>query len=219
LYNKQFFAKKPLLTLNKIIDNIGVVGTIVNRPKVPRACRKKGKNIHIKGMKGMREMSKRRKDEGFTLIELMIVIAVIGILAVVLVPKVGSIKTAARTAGLDTNSRVVQAYVQSRITAWASDTTTFDQEAIASDIKAGLTSTSDKIQNPFVTDTAGTVIADDINGEDLSATDAIQIVASEADATGEGSIAVIVPSNITSGITINGLNQSGTIYSSTTINP
>ncbi|HVJ50701.1 type II secretion system protein, partial [Desulfitobacterium sp.] len=33
-------------------------------------------------------MVKRRKDSGFTLIELMIVIAVIGILAVVLVPKV-----------------------------------------------------------------------------------------------------------------------------------
>ncbi len=59
----------------------------------------------------MNEMIKRRKDEGFTLIELMIVIAVIGILAVVLVPKFGSIKTSAKNTGVITNFRSVTANV------------------------------------------------------------------------------------------------------------
>ncbi|MDO0822873.1 type II secretion system protein [Desulfosporosinus nitroreducens] len=56
-------------------------------------------------------MIKRRKDNGFTLIELMIVIAVIGILAVVLVPKFGSIKASAKDTGVTTNFRSVAASV------------------------------------------------------------------------------------------------------------
>ena len=60
----------------------------------------------------------KRKDEGFTLIELMIVIAVIGILAIVIVPKVGTIKAQAKSVGIDTNMRIVEGYIQSRITNW-----------------------------------------------------------------------------------------------------
>lgn len=60
----------------------------------------------------------KRKDEGFTLIELMIVIAVIGILALVIVPKVGTIKAQAKSVGIDTNMRIVEGYIQSRITNW-----------------------------------------------------------------------------------------------------
>lgn len=60
----------------------------------------------------MNEMIKRRKDEGFTLIELMIVIAVIGILAVVLMPKFGTIKTSAKLSGVETNFRSVTNVLQ-----------------------------------------------------------------------------------------------------------
>lgn len=85
----------------------------------------------------MKEMIKRRKDAGFTLIELMIVIAVIGILAVVLVPKVGSIKTQAKVAGIDTNIRTVQGYIQSKITSW--NAAGLDADVIIPQIEADIT--------------------------------------------------------------------------------
>lgn len=58
-------------------------------------------------------MIKREKDDGFTLIELMIVIAVIGILAVVLVPKIGNVKNSAKITGVQANYQSVLAAVQS----------------------------------------------------------------------------------------------------------
>lgn len=57
-------------------------------------------------------MLKRKKDEGFTLIELMIVIAVIGILAVVLIPKIGNVKTAAKLTGVQSNFQSTIATLQ-----------------------------------------------------------------------------------------------------------
>ncbi|MGI6450041.1 MAG: competence type IV pilus major pilin ComGC [Desulfitobacteriia bacterium] len=62
---------------------------------------------------------KRYNNTGFTLIELMIVIAIIGILSMVLVPKVSAIKTQAKEAGLDTNVRMIRAYAESKIELWS----------------------------------------------------------------------------------------------------
>lgn len=95
----------------------------------------------------MKEMIKRKKEQGFTLIELMIVIAVIGIMAIVLVPKVGTIKTQTKATGLDTNIRLVEGYVQSKITKWADKEVT--PTKIQADIVAAFESGSDKIKNPF----------------------------------------------------------------------
>lgn len=111
-----------------------------------------GKSTQMRGMDELNEMIKRRKDEGFTLIELMIVIAVIGILAIVLVPKVGSVKTQAKGAGLDTNIRVVEGYAHSKIDRWVSKGLTPAQ--VQADIKAAFTSTNDQLTNPLTSLTA-----------------------------------------------------------------
>lgn len=114
---------------------------------------------------------KKKRDGGFTLIELMIVIAVIGILAIVLIPKVGTIKTQAKSSGIDTNVRTVEGYIQSRISSWADSGT--DRNTIAADIYSAFTSgATDKVKNPFsgsiaVTNgSAGTQDAININSTD-----------------------------------------------------
>lgn len=96
-------------------------------------------------------MMRRKKESGFTLIELMIVIAVIGILAVVLIPKVGTIKTQAKASGIDTNLRTVQGYVQSVVT-----------NATSNNFNTGLVSAfsptaTDAVQNPFFPNLKGAV--------------------------------------------------------------
>lgn len=76
-------------------------------------------------MKRVNEMIRKKKDAGFTLIELMIVIAVIGILAVVLVPKMGNVKTSAKLAGVQTNYRSVLAAIQGQHYAASADVYTY----------------------------------------------------------------------------------------------
>lgn len=63
-------------------------------------------------------LRKRNKEGGFTLIELMIAISVIGILTVVLIPRLGGVKDSAKYAGVLTNAKSVEAYVIGNMDRW-----------------------------------------------------------------------------------------------------
>jgi len=85
-----------------------------------------------------------RRREGFTLIELMMVVAVIGILAAVLIPKIGGTKNEAKLAGMDTNVRVAQAAAEANIGRYQGSSATN-----AADFAARVASACNGVQNPF----------------------------------------------------------------------
>ena len=60
-------------------------------------------------------LKRLQSKKGFTIIEIMVVIALIGILALVLVPKFAGIKDNAKLAGVTTNVKIVEAYASSVI--------------------------------------------------------------------------------------------------------
>lgn len=62
-----------------------------------------------------------KKNKGFTLIELMIAIAIIGILALVLIPRVAGMKTQAKLSGINTNLNIAQGVIESLITDYEPD--------------------------------------------------------------------------------------------------
>jgi len=163
----------------------------------------------------MNEMIKRRKDEGFTLIELMIVIAVIGILAVVLVPKVGAIKTQAKSAGIDTNIRMVQAYAQSRITSWANVSGGTAAIVVASDLKSALTGGTDLMANPF---SGSTAVNNAWVPDDIGTKPAVYI--NSVSAPGQPGTVVVVPDatiNAAGGISIYAYDSNGTLMADKTV--
>ena len=60
-------------------------------------------------MKIARALHKRTKGEkGFTLIELIVVIAVLGVLATLIIPRVVGVKSEAETAAMDANEKIIK---------------------------------------------------------------------------------------------------------------
>jgi len=118
----------------------------------------------------LRKYFKNRK--GFTLVELMMVIAVIGILAAVLIPKIGSTKNTARLAGVESNTRQVVAQVHGLVERYKHHGDDFAAalvEAINSDGSDTNGADSGDISNPFVSNlygaTSGSLTADADNAD------------------------------------------------------
>jgi len=160
---------------------------------------------------------KRRREDGFTLIELMIVIAVIGILAIVLVPQVGSTKDSAKAVGLDTNSRVVQGYIESKISHWDQKNTT------GTDVRTDVASTfgaftgNDALANPFYPSvkTVDTTVA-----TSAAERDAVLITTGQPtdDSDLAGTIVVGIPdAYATSGISIYQYDANGKVIADKTV--
>ena len=60
-------------------------------------------------MKIARALHKRTKgDKGFTLIELIVVIAVLGVLATLIIPKVVGVKSEAETKAMEANEKIIK---------------------------------------------------------------------------------------------------------------
>jgi prepilin-type N-terminal cleavage/methylation domain-containing protein len=73
--------------------------------------------------------NKNKNKKGFTLLETMLVIAIIVVLSIFLIPKIGVVKDNAKAAGSDTNVRMLTGYIQSNIDRYKSgQESTFETE-------------------------------------------------------------------------------------------
>jgi type IV pilus assembly protein PilA len=112
------------------------------------------------------------KKKGFTLIELMIVLAIIAILAVVLIPKSQIFKNNSKNAGVTTNVNTVRGYLESQVTnnggidSYLSDgdlkskmASNFNLKVSGSSLTPNsATNTNEQIVNPFDKSKASVVI-------------------------------------------------------------
>lgn len=105
-------------------------------------------------------VKKMLKRKGFTLIELMIVIAVIALLILVLVPRIGIIKNKAREAGLRSNMLMLEAEIQSVIDDYTAVDADIDalEIRIDADVDAAAV-TNQKFRNPVTGNLGADVLA------------------------------------------------------------
>ena len=94
---------------------------------------------------------KKASKKGFTLIELMIVLAIIAILAMVLVPKAGIFKSQSKNAGVYTNVNTVRAYLENKV--GDNFITGADAAAGVTNVKTAISTafSGEKFKNPLTT--------------------------------------------------------------------
>lgn len=92
-----------------------------------------------------------KKKKGFTLIELMIVLAIVAILAVVLVPKSTIFKNNSKNAGVTTNVNTVRAYLETKVSNVGGNTTYLNRSELLNELKGAFVTgnTSNQLFNPF----------------------------------------------------------------------
>ncbi len=119
--------------------------------------------------------SLKRNVLGFTLVELMIVIAVIALLILVLAPRIGTIKNKSREAGIRTNMVMLEGMIQTIIDDYGTTDTDVDnfELRLAADIDS-VTIANQKLRNPVS------------GGTDAVDTDASSVVATTVAAYSTG---------------------------------
>lgn len=83
-----------------------------------------------------------KSRKGFTLIEIMIAVAIIGILALVLIPKISGMKTQTKLSGVDTNMRVAEGIVSNVIN-------DFDSTDDLTDLETAIRNRLGDVKNPL----------------------------------------------------------------------
>jgi len=136
---------------------------------------------------------KKASKKGFTLIELMIVLAIIAILAMVLIPKAGNFKSQAKNSGVATNVNTVRAYLENKVM----DNFISTEANVKTKLEAAYSGT-ETIKNPLTNDT--TIEATKPNSGDTAAP--VYVLAANPWVTGttslgneyRGSVVVVVDS-------------------------
>jgi len=121
----------------------------------------------------MKLRNKMVNDKGFTLVELMIVISIIAILAVVLVPKVGNIRSTVRDQGVVTNVSSVRAVLEMRVNDRDPSYTT-ERDELVNTVFPGEFTGGNELVNPF---TNGKGIALWGSGNESSSSNALVVYA------------------------------------------
>lgn len=139
---------------------------------------------------------KRFKKKGFTLIELMIVLAIIAILAIVLIPKAGILKSSAKDTGVTTNVNTVRAFVETK----AANDSYLNSSDMYGQIKAKFTG-DNIITNPLTK--SNTIPSSDTTNDVINIGTSYSIVVSDKDSV---SIPTDAPTSTTQD------NSKGTVF-------